>query len=221
MAGGIPSRRARPPSRPAELDAAAARSGGQVRLGLTPRRSVAAARAEAAQSLQRFVRQEYWNGLATGDVVRVAGHTARGRHWRFRAHVTNSSNGATWVEVALVDGPAPSKRPALAASVGAPDELLNGARRQESSRFARSTLRSSRRDGEDAAGWPRCFAPPVIPLVQHRARTGRRQLNPRSCPRRHRSSRRYRGLTDREHSPRVPGHGGHALRTLRRETRSV
>jgi hypothetical protein len=128
MAGGIPSRTARPRAGPAELDAAAARSSGQVRLGLTPRRSVAAARAEAAQSLQRFVRQEYWNGLATGDVVRVAGHTARGRHWRFRAHVTNSSNGATWVEVALVDGPAPSKRPALAASVGPPDDLSNGAR---------------------------------------------------------------------------------------------
>jgi len=61
--------------------------------------------------LQRFVRQEYWNGLAAGDVVRVAGHTARGRHWRFRAHVTNTSNGAAWVEVALVEGSPPSRRP--------------------------------------------------------------------------------------------------------------
>lgn len=81
------------------------------RLGLAPRRSAAVAKSEAAQSLQRFVRQEYWNGLAAGDVVRVAGHSARGRHWRFRAHVTNTSNGATWVEVALVDGPPPSRRP--------------------------------------------------------------------------------------------------------------
>jgi hypothetical protein len=78
---------------------------------LAPRRSAAVAKSEAAQSLQRFVRQEYWNGLAAGDVVRVAGHSARGRHWRFRAHVTNTSNGATWVEVALVDGPPPSRRP--------------------------------------------------------------------------------------------------------------
>jgi len=77
---------------------------------------VAAARTAAAQSLQRFVRQDYWNGLAAGDVVRVAGHTARGRHWRFRAHVTNTSNGATWVEVALVDGPPPSRRPTLGAN---------------------------------------------------------------------------------------------------------
>jgi len=97
------------------------RSGEPARLALTPRRSVAAARAAAAQSLQRFVRQEYWNGLAAGDVVRVAGHTARGRHWRFRAHVTNTSNGATWVEVALVDGPPPSKRP-IFGSAGAAGE---------------------------------------------------------------------------------------------------
>lgn len=95
----------------------AARPSASVRLGLA-RRSAAAAKSEAARSLQRFVRQEYWNGLAAGDVVRVAGHTARGRHWRFRAHVTNTSNGATWVEVALVDGPPPSRRPA---PVAAPD----------------------------------------------------------------------------------------------------
>ncbi len=97
---------------------------GSARLGLAPRRSLAGAKSEAAESLQRFVRQEYWNGLAAGDVVRVAGHTARGRHWRFRAHVTNTSNGATWVEVALVEGPAPSRRqpaePAVAASDGPP-----------------------------------------------------------------------------------------------------
>jgi hypothetical protein len=92
-----------------------------VRVGLAPRRSAATAKSEAAKSLQRFVRQEYWNGLAAGDVVRVAGHTARGRHWRFRAHVTNTSNGATWVEVALVDGPPPSRRPVPEAD-GSTDE---------------------------------------------------------------------------------------------------
>src|SRR5580658_5158483 len=109
MAGGIPSKAVGPLPRAARRQAPASRSTEPVRLGLTPRRSAAAARTEAAQSLQRFVRQEYWNGLAAGDVVRVAGHTARGRHWRFRAHITNSSNGATWVEVALVDGPPPSR----------------------------------------------------------------------------------------------------------------
>jgi hypothetical protein len=81
------------------------------RIGLATRRTATMAKTEAAKSLQRFVRQEYWNGLSAGEVVRVAGHTARGRHWRFRAHVTNTSNGATWVEVALVDGPPPSRRP--------------------------------------------------------------------------------------------------------------
>jgi hypothetical protein len=86
------------------------------RLGLTPRRAPAAAQGEAARSLQRFVRQGQWGDLRPGDVVRVAGHTPRGRHWRFRAHVTNTSNGASWVEVALVDGPSPSKRPTAESS---------------------------------------------------------------------------------------------------------
>jgi hypothetical protein len=61
--------------------------------------------------------------MAAGDVVRVAGHSARGRHWRFRAHVTNSSNGASWVEVALVEGPAPARRPAVLGGAAAPAEL--------------------------------------------------------------------------------------------------
>lgn len=82
------------------------------KLGLTKRRLPPARAREAEQSLGRFVRTEHWNGLTAGDVVRVAGHSARGRHWRFRAHVTNTSNGASWVEVSLVEGSAPSRRPA-------------------------------------------------------------------------------------------------------------
>lgn len=78
---------------------------------LAPRRPSAKERLESERALQRFVRLEHWNGLSAGDVVRVTGHSSRGRHWRFRAHVTNTSNGASWVEVALVEGPAPSKRP--------------------------------------------------------------------------------------------------------------
>ena len=87
------------------------------RVGLTQRRASQARREAAAQSLQRFVRQAYWNGLSTGDVVRVAGHPARGRHWRFRAHVTNTSNGASWVEVALVEGPPPARSPKTTGAV--------------------------------------------------------------------------------------------------------
>ncbi len=83
----------------------------RTRLGLVQRRPSAREQVESQRALQRFVRLEHWNGISAGDVVRVAGHSARGRHWRFRAHVTNTSNGATWVEVALVDGPAPSRRP--------------------------------------------------------------------------------------------------------------
>ncbi|MGH9170421.1 MAG: hypothetical protein ACRD0Z_06070 [Acidimicrobiales bacterium] len=87
-------------------------SGG--RLGLVQRRVSAKAKSEAVQAMQRFVRIEFWNGMAAGDVVRVAGHSSRGRHWRFRAHVTNTSNGATWVEVALVEGAPPARRPGVA-----------------------------------------------------------------------------------------------------------
>jgi hypothetical protein len=80
-------------------------------MGLVPRRPSSKARQATESSLGRFVRDERWNGLSAGDVVRVAGHTARGRHWRFRAYVTNTSNGASWVEVALVEGPLPTRRP--------------------------------------------------------------------------------------------------------------
>jgi len=86
------------------------------RLGLTKRSVPRRAAGESLGTLGRFSRQEEWNGLRAGDVVRVAGHSARGRHWRFRAYVTNTSNGASWVEVSLVEGPPPSRRPAPGAS---------------------------------------------------------------------------------------------------------
>ena len=89
--------------------------GSPSKLGLTKRRLPATRAKAAEQSLGRFVRIEHWNGLVAGDVVRIAGHTARGRHWRFRAHVTNTSNGASWVEASLVEGSAPSRRPAAGA----------------------------------------------------------------------------------------------------------
>src|SRR5271155_106230 len=95
-------------------------------LGLVQRRTSAAAKSEALQAMQRFVRVDYWNGMAAGDVVRVSGQSSRGRHWRFRAHVTNTSNGAAWVEVALVEGPPPSKRPLPLSSRGAPGDPGHG-----------------------------------------------------------------------------------------------
>lgn len=75
---------------------------------------------ETNTSLGRFVRTEHWNGLEAGDVVRVAGHPSRGRHWRFKSHVTNTSNGASWVEVLLVEGPVPSRRAREAVEDGEP-----------------------------------------------------------------------------------------------------
>lgn len=100
------------------------------RLGLTQRR-LAPARAETAErSLGRFVRSERWNGFESGDVVKVTDHPARGRHWRFRAHVVNTSNGASWVEVSLVEGPGPSRRP------GADDALQEPGRVERVRSFA-------------------------------------------------------------------------------------
>lgn len=87
-------------------------------IGLTARRPSRAAKESAERALGRFVRAEHWNGMVAGDVVKVSGHAARGRHWRFRAHVTNTSNGASWVEVSLVEGSPPSRRPAASAEVG-------------------------------------------------------------------------------------------------------
>jgi hypothetical protein len=52
---------------------------------------------EAKQRLARFDRVEVWQGLVPGDPVRISGH--RGRTWLFQAFVTNTSNGASWVEV--------------------------------------------------------------------------------------------------------------------------
>jgi hypothetical protein len=49
------------------------------RIGLATRRTATMAKTEAAKSLQRFVRQEYWNGLSAGEVVRGGGPPARGR----------------------------------------------------------------------------------------------------------------------------------------------
>jgi hypothetical protein len=64
------------------------------------RRSRQAVEQEATVRLARFERSEAWQGLSPGDPVRIAGH--RGGTWRFRAFVTNTSNGASWVEVSEV-----------------------------------------------------------------------------------------------------------------------
>ncbi len=64
------------------------------------RRLQAALEQEAMQRLARFERVEQWEGFSPGDPVRITGH--RGGSWRFRAFVTNTSNGASWVEVAEV-----------------------------------------------------------------------------------------------------------------------
>lgn len=66
------------------------------------RRVQAALEKEATVRLARFERLEAWNGLVPGDPVRIAGH--RGGTWRFRAFVTNTSNGASWIEVSEVLG---------------------------------------------------------------------------------------------------------------------
>src|SRR5579872_5223484 len=64
------------------------------------KRVQAALERDATVRLARFERLETWNGLMPGDAVRIAGH--RGGTWKFRAFVTNTSNGASWVEVSEV-----------------------------------------------------------------------------------------------------------------------
>jgi hypothetical protein len=66
----------------------------------TPRRLQKALEKDATLRLARFERAECWEGLSAGDPVRIAGH--RGGKWLFRAFVTNTSNGASWVEVSEV-----------------------------------------------------------------------------------------------------------------------
>src|SRR5579863_4081726 len=77
------------------------------------RRLQAALEKDAMVRLARFERVEEWEGLSPGDRVRVTGH--RGT-WHFRAFVTNTSNGATWVEVAevMAKGRHASRKPAPA-----------------------------------------------------------------------------------------------------------
>ena len=46
------------------------------------------------------MRSDTWNGLRTGDRVRVSGLPLRGAEWTFRAHILNSHNGSESIEVA-------------------------------------------------------------------------------------------------------------------------
>ncbi len=45
----------------------------------------------------KYVRVARWNGLSSGDLVRVLGE--RGARFVFRCHVTNRANDARWVEL--------------------------------------------------------------------------------------------------------------------------
>lgn len=127
------------------------------------RRKLRDSRDAAERALGRFVRTESWNGISSGEVVRIAGHTARGRHWRFRAHVTNTSNGASWVEVALVSGPAPNSRRSAFGRRNVDDETLEPPRVERIRSFAPELVSANRRrrrrvfDVEDMSGQQSLF----------------------------------------------------------------
>lgn len=53
----------------------------------------------APEESSGFERTARWAGIAEGDPVDVLDDRERGATWRFVAHVTNRSTGATWVEV--------------------------------------------------------------------------------------------------------------------------
>ncbi len=56
-------------------------------------------RVEPDTSTPGLERRRTWAGLTEGDPVDVLDDRERGATWRFAAHVTNLSSGATWVEV--------------------------------------------------------------------------------------------------------------------------
>jgi hypothetical protein len=66
---------------------------------LARRRTIRAAAARAEEGSSHLVRSERWNGLRAGDPVEVAGLSARGATWEFRAHVLNRHNGSESIEV--------------------------------------------------------------------------------------------------------------------------
>jgi hypothetical protein len=111
---------------------------------------------EAVQRLARFDRAEVWQGLVPGDAVRIAGH--RGRTWLFQAYVTNTSNGASWVEVSEVV--------VARGEVGG-----DAARRSEAGEAGRRTF--SR---------PRSFRPELVTPLRKRKRRRRSILGPAAPP---------------------------------------
>lgn len=85
------------------------------------------ARSESSGKAEGHLRRtETWNGLLPGDAVRIAG--IRGGHWRYRCHVVNERNGATWVEVAELDVPRLATSVARAASASADARTLRARR---------------------------------------------------------------------------------------------
>jgi hypothetical protein len=115
---------------------------------------------EARQRLARFDRVEVWQGLVPGDPVRIAGH--RGRTWLFQAFVTNTSNGASWVEV---------------------HELV--VTRGEAGAEARGGRREADEAGETGKrtfARPRSFRPELVVPVRKRKRRRRSDPEPAAPP---------------------------------------
>jgi hypothetical protein len=119
----------------------------------------AALEKEATVRLARFERVESWNGLMPGDSVRITGH--RGGTWKFRAFVTNTSNGASWVEVSEVL--ASGRRGRKAPAADAAEESDGGGTSMTRTRSFRPELVIPvRKPGRRR---PRRPAPPAAPIA--------------------------------------------------------
>jgi hypothetical protein len=118
----------------------------------------AALEKEATARLARFERVDNWNGLMPGDPVRITGH--RGGTWKFRAFVTNTSNGASWIEVSEVL--AAGRRGRKAPAGGEGDEPDGGGTSMTRIRSFRPELVTPvRKPGRRRARRPRSPTPPA------------------------------------------------------------
>lgn len=122
----------------------------------------AALEKEATVRLARFERMESWNGLVPGDAVRIAGH--RGGTWKFRAFVTNTSNGASWVEVSEVLA-AGRRRSTAQVDSGDGDEPQVGGTSMTRTRSFRPELVTPVRRSARRRQRPK--APPATPIAEY------------------------------------------------------
>lgn len=100
-------------------------------------------RKRAAPPEPRFVRIDHWNGLVGGELVKVRGE--RGARFVFRFHVTNPSNGSSWIEVDELSLPRRGSAPPVASDDEAPSRPIRRQRAFAPDRIVKTPRRRQRR----------------------------------------------------------------------------